>query len=227
MGDVYYYASITIAAVSSSSGSQSLLQDRPAFYNPVLVVFCGAQRASLARRIVSKFGVNPPAELLAKLTSRISSEERFIAGWSRADPWDYHIPGPLFTRGWTYQERLLSTRVTHFTDECIIWERMKESIKEDRRMALPSLMSRWSEFWPNIMAKKPTQGEFGPRSLLYCVAILQITCAQRSNLILLQFHMDAILMRNNIRGGTKSSQNTHPEPLPPDLLAVLPNFNLR
>ena len=131
---------------------------------------------------MSKVGVNPPAELLAKLTSRISSEERFIAGWSRADPWDYHIPGPLFTRGWTYQERLLSTRVTHFTDECIIWECMKESIKEERRMASPSLMSRWSEFWPNIMARKPTQ--VCPRPLLYCVAIIQITCAQRSNLTL-------------------------------------------
>jgi hypothetical protein len=162
MGDIYYGAFITIAAASSASGNQSFLQDRPVFCDPVPVKFYGPHKASWGRRMMSKVGVRRPDQLFAKLTWRTSSAEMVVAGWSRTDPWNYCVPGPLSARGWTLQERVMATRIAHFTDEGIIWECMKESKWEDGSSPLPSLLGRWCEFLPCVMARQPRPGMNSP-----------------------------------------------------------------
>ncbi|KAJ4294272.1 hypothetical protein N0V90_007962 [Kalmusia sp. IMI 367209] len=36
--------------------------------------------------------------------------------------WTYSMKGPIFSRGWTLQERELSVRVLHFTSDRVVWE---------------------------------------------------------------------------------------------------------
>ncbi|KAF5705920.1 hypothetical protein FMUND_11896 [Fusarium mundagurra] len=193
MGDIYYRAFITIAAVSSVSGGQSFLQNRPVVYDPVPVKFYGPRKASLGRRMMSKVGIRRPHQLFAKLTWQSSSAEPVVGGWSRTDMWNYRVPGPLSMRGWTLQERLMATRIAHFTDEGIIWECMRASKWEDGRSPLPSLIGRWCEFLPGRMASRPTPGMNYPQNC----GEKEFSYIQEANRT--QLYAEAIKMRSNLQ----------------------------
>lgn len=159
MGDVYSRAVITIAASSSSFGGQPFLKPRPVSHRPVPVKCYGPRKPSIVRRVAAKVGLARADTLLAKPTSRTSSGEQTIAGWARVNLNNLPIPGSLSTRGWTFQERVLSGRIVHFTEEGLIWECMEELTQEDGRQSLSSLISRWTEFLPDIMARQPRTGK--------------------------------------------------------------------
>ena len=80
----------------------------------------GPTRASMGRRLAAQVGIAKPGMLLARIVSRTPVVERRKAGWARVDLGNPQIPGSLSTRGWTFQERIVSRRVVHFTDKGLI-----------------------------------------------------------------------------------------------------------
>ena len=91
------------------------------------------------------------ATLYARRSTRVSHEMAGgQAGWSRFTTLSSggSIPGPLFARAWTMQERMLSTRIIHFTEEGIIWECARMTLREDQRPFEPGPPSQWGSFIP-------------------------------------------------------------------------------
>lgn len=156
MGEIYRNAHITIAAASSPSNRFHFLQDRSCYNHTVPVKFYGARKASVPRRILAQIGITKSRTLYARQTTRIASEELMISGWSNTRAFNFQIAGPLSGRAWTLQERVLSTRIIHFSDEGIVCECLQEARSEDGRSYLPSLPSRWEEFKP--VASLPEKG---------------------------------------------------------------------
>lgn len=69
-----------------------------------------------------------------------------------------YLTGPLLARGWVFQERLLSNRVVHFTQDEIFWECREKTWCECRSEELEWLAQRketprllGSESWENIV----------------------------------------------------------------------------
>jgi hypothetical protein len=71
-----------------------------------------------------------------------------IAGWTKTRAFDSQIAGPLSSRAWTFQERALSTRIVHFSDEGIVYECLQKSRRESSMSSFPSILSRWEQFKP-------------------------------------------------------------------------------
>ncbi|KAF5671664.1 hypothetical protein FHETE_4034 [Fusarium heterosporum] len=95
----YYYqnAMITISATGAKSADDGLFLSRPALsFDPKPVTF-RRQRPSGEIRHVS---------ILPKVPSWVSEMKR----------------APLYERGWAIQERILSTRVVHFSTNMVLWE---------------------------------------------------------------------------------------------------------
>ncbi|KAF9776740.1 hypothetical protein IL306_005045 [Fusarium sp. DS 682] len=151
MGGIYANAIITIAGSSSPGRVTSFLQDRPLLSRSVPVRFHGANGVSMVHRAASKIGISPSTKLRVRRTSAIARKETMIAGFTRTDPLDPRISGPLSTRGWTLQERILSTRIAHFCEEGIVFECMSVVQHEDQRRNLPSLQSKWKGFDKRVL----------------------------------------------------------------------------
>jgi hypothetical protein len=148
MGEIYQNAYVTIAAASSPSNRVHFLKDRSSFSHPVPVKFYGPQKASVPRRILAQIGIAKPKTLYARQTSRTASNEHMIAGWTKTRAFDSQIAGPLSSRAWTFQERALSTRIVHFSDEGIVYECLQNARRESSMSSFPSILSRWEQFKP-------------------------------------------------------------------------------
>ena len=78
------------------------------------------------------FRVLPPAAH-ERLFTHLNGEPIYVRRVPPKTPWAAE-PGaghlPLLQRGWVYQERILSPRVLHFTDEELVWECMESSRRE-------------------------------------------------------------------------------------------------
>jgi len=58
----------------------------------------------------------------------------------------------LTTRGWALQERVLSGRIVHFTEEGIVWECRTSIQSEDQRRLFPGHLQKWANI-SNIIGK--------------------------------------------------------------------------
>ncbi|KAN0103526.1 Heterokaryon incompatibility protein (HET) domain containing protein, partial [Hyaloscypha variabilis] len=125
MGEIYQNAYVTIAAASSPSNRVHFLKDRSSFSHPLPVKFYGPQKASVPRRILAQIGIAKPKT-----------------------GFDSQIAGPLSSRAWTFQERALSTRIVHFSDEGIVYECLQNARRESSISSFPSILSRWEQFKP-------------------------------------------------------------------------------
>ncbi|KAG5752302.1 hypothetical protein H9Q72_002002 [Fusarium xylarioides] len=115
MGDIYASAYVTISATGSSDGSGGLMRT-PGTWNSE--------------------GFLP--ELGKKYFARVElEEEAFTKGTVEAR--DDSLGYPLLTRGWCFQERILSARVLHYTPGGIFYECRTGSRCETRLGSEPSL----------------------------------------------------------------------------------------
>lgn len=103
MGQYYGNALCTIAAVSATDSSQGFLNPRPAQSMPVrecsfpALVYPGYDRKNAFK-----------AQLV------------FLPQVPR---WDYGVcESPLYARGWTFQERLLSKRTLYWSEHALFWQ---------------------------------------------------------------------------------------------------------
>jgi hypothetical protein len=101
MGVYYENALVTIAATGSSDSSEGLLTERPAQRYPVRACVLEAWPDPTNPE-------EPPQEICINPS---------IPTW-----WSAIIQAPLYTRGWTMQERALSGRILHFSRDALYWE---------------------------------------------------------------------------------------------------------
>lgn len=95
MGEYYRNAHLTIAASSSANSRQRFLKDRDEAWKPV------------------DFHIQSPMDDGKAYAVRV---QPLRAGTLNL------ITRPLSTRGWTFQENVISKRVVHFTNDYVIWE---------------------------------------------------------------------------------------------------------
>ena len=107
MADIYHNAYITIAAGSSPGPDTPFLAERNSLWTPFSLTFeetDGSESYLNVRRKI--LGTRPISE--------DSSEPRYS---NRKES-----EGPLYGRAWTFQEQMLSTRITHYAPGAVIWE---------------------------------------------------------------------------------------------------------
>lgn len=98
MADIYQYASLTLAATSSSGDSEGCYPDTSA--------------------LAADLEINIPDDIGA---CRIAVR-RPLKHWDNLTPSQVKKHFPLLSRGWAFQERLLSPRVLHFSESELVWE---------------------------------------------------------------------------------------------------------
>lgn len=97
MADIYQYASLTLAATSSSGDSQGCF---------------------FKEKYEGHLEINLPQDVG---TCRIAVR-RPLKHWNNLTPTLLKKHFPLLSRGWAFQERLLAPRILHFCESELIWE---------------------------------------------------------------------------------------------------------
>ena len=140
MGDIYQNSYLTIAATSSPSSEIPFLRPRPPGYKPKTLQFSNPHRLSNA--------INNPSSLggTGDIISLKIRQGPTISGMHLSELLNPRIHGALTTRGWALQERVLSNRIVHFTDEGIKWECRMSIRNEDQRRCFPGHVQRWKGF---------------------------------------------------------------------------------
>lgn len=104
MGDVYHQALLTIAADGSSGGQGGC------FTRPAITHFEDRLRQPGDVKYISAWNMEAHGNLDRLADSDLNHQAM------KGNIW------PLLTRGWTFQERLLASRVVHFTPTELMWE---------------------------------------------------------------------------------------------------------
>ena len=123
MGSIYSQAVVTLSATSSSSVHDGL-------FNISSISQSSHFRNSMVVRNTTTRG--EPTELLVYDTW---SENSMNSPLSLTE-------GPLAQRAWTCQERILSPRILHFTDQQLFWE-WREVIRAEERVQSSENSSGW------------------------------------------------------------------------------------
>jgi len=106
MGHIYSNAKIVLSATRSGNVKEGMFTQRPA--TPLSTDIEAVGGSMLARR-------NLNHEIITSCRTKSNY-------W-----WEKHINGtfPLLSRGWGFQERMLATRIVHFTPSELVWECQK------------------------------------------------------------------------------------------------------
>lgn len=138
MGDIYRQATLTIAAAASSDGSGGCFK---------------------ARR--------PPVveQIQMRQTSSTGEEGTMQIGVWTGDFIRAVSNGPLNSRGWVLQERILASRTIHFAREQVYWECDQMTLGEDGRQhfhsdSLRHILSPFPHLHPQYLASKQSQKQF-------------------------------------------------------------------
>ena len=122
MADVYQNSYITLAATSASSGTAGC--------------FHGSSNSKQEHRLYEESRALASTE---GSTSRLAGDVEagdVISVRQKASHWDNSVGvktarlHPLLTRGWVFQERILSSRMLHFCAEEMVWECRTETLCE-------------------------------------------------------------------------------------------------
>ncbi len=98
MADVYEYASLTLSATASAGDSYG----------------CFSSSFSTSRSL--------PISLPEDVGTCEIAVRKPITHWDALGQDEMHARFPLMSRGWAFQERLLSRRVLHFSESELVWE---------------------------------------------------------------------------------------------------------
>ncbi|KAK0621987.1 heterokaryon incompatibility protein-domain-containing protein [Bombardia bombarda] len=135
MGDYYANAYLTVSASSSACGDEKFLRPRPGI---------------IAQAEEIKYYGPESVSMTAKIGRGLKMKRGTMT-----------IPGPLSSRAWTLQERILSTRVVHFTDEGTVWECQEDTRSEDHRVRESGPLRKWQE----LEAPSSMEGEKEARKM--------------------------------------------------------------
>lgn len=98
MADIYEYASLTLSATASAGDSYG----------------CFSKSFSTSRSL--------PVSLPEDVGTCEIAVRKPITHWDTIGQSEMHARFPLMSRGWAFQERLLSRRVLHFSEAELVWE---------------------------------------------------------------------------------------------------------
>lgn len=128
MHNVYRNAFVTLAATSAQSSQDGFAHRSPSECRPAQVPFYNPETRSI--------------EGIFYLAPRLSH-------WLDND-FDKYVEGSVWnTRGWTFQERLLSRRVLHFSETVVVFECRAGTISEDNRPSASNVnRTPWLEAEP-------------------------------------------------------------------------------
>jgi hypothetical protein len=146
MGVIYENSCLTIAATSSPSVAVPFLVQRSPNYRPKTLQFPDPQRLS---NIINNHTVCGSSDDIKALRVRQGPSTHNI---NLSELFKPRIYGPLTTRGWALQERVLSGRIVHFTEEGIVWECRTSIQCEDQRQLFPGHLQNWGNI-SNIIGK--------------------------------------------------------------------------
>ena len=104
MAEIYANAVLTICATSAANDNGGLYLETPENWLPQRVRIEGEDKQEY------------------EVYVRYDLDDRHIPGWESTAMKDIATNFPLLTRAWTYQERLLSPRLVHFTKGELMWE---------------------------------------------------------------------------------------------------------
>lgn len=133
MGDIYQNAYVTLAATASRNGDGgcfSSFENRGLAKEYELDSCQSSNTSIIVREKIQHWSIPPTATTL-----------------------EHH---PLLTRGWTFQERLLSPRVVHFCEREVVWECNGHSVCECRAGATPNTAKQFSELLQSPLADQRT-----------------------------------------------------------------------
>jgi hypothetical protein len=119
MGKVYSNSLLNIAATSSKDGEGGLFGERPS----------KLPLKSTACYISSSWTDHSNSDLLVHL--------RYLPNGMLLD-------GPLLSRGWFFQERMMAKRILHFGKQQMYWECNEHDCCETYPAGIPDLWSRWT-----------------------------------------------------------------------------------
>jgi len=151
MGDVYSNAYLTISTVSSPGSKVPFLEAQEAayaahpvqFYSPRLnyatrdiLGFSGLRRTRLAQ-------LRSHTTLYARRTQKLAAPSVDSTSWSAPQGISDSVQGPLSKRAWTLQERILATRIIHFTSEGLCFECATHFKSQDGRVSASEHLSVW------------------------------------------------------------------------------------
>ncbi len=127
MADIYQNSYITLAATSSSSGSEGLFHEKP---TSKLECSLNSQSAFIGHQGGSHSLWNQALSRLKYLYSKATAKTgSIIKVREKAYHWGDSASKenivrlyPLLARGWAFQERILSARVLHFCSDEMVWE---------------------------------------------------------------------------------------------------------
>ena len=155
MGTIYRNASFTVAATHGPNGDAGLFSDRPEHL--------------LTRNLTFQDPDGQPV-FVAYARKPILSHEVFFYGFHREKKSDY----PLEDRAWCFQERILSTRIAHFTKDELVWE-CNGFIRCECEGIIPGEHSRTlREKFRQVMTETDTQ-----RRITAWMEVLVEFCARR------------------------------------------------
>lgn len=138
-GAIFENSYLTIAATSSPSSASSFLGPRPPDFRPKALQFPNPQRLSKTINNTTVLGNSDDINAL-----RVRQGQS-IQSVNLSELFKPRIYGPLERRGWALQERLLSSRIVHFTDEGIVWECRQSIQSEDQRRLFPGPLQKWRD----------------------------------------------------------------------------------
>ncbi|KAL7625014.1 hypothetical protein AAE478_004228 [Parahypoxylon ruwenzoriense] len=129
MGSVYNRAFIVISGASSPNPSTPYLRPREAEWLPKCFNFSLSPDINIAVLVRQR-------HLLAAPLEQGLLEPPFTSSWATLKR-----VGPLYSRGWCFQESFLANRILHFTPGAIIYECKTHRKSEDQLPPYPSTVS--------------------------------------------------------------------------------------
>ena len=122
MADVYQNSYITLAATSARSGASGCFHNSSnSRYQHSL--YEESQALALIDNLTDYIDEN------SKISKVISVREKLSHWQNSVGVSDAHLPS-LLTRGWVFQERILSPRILHFCEKEMAWECKSETLCE-------------------------------------------------------------------------------------------------
>lgn len=151
--DIYQNAFVTLAIVSSPSSDIPFLRKRPDMFCTEGFLFWGPRKKTAVYKAIRQLGPTSKLPVIqAKRTAKVANDKKLNhASSAMIATANSIISGPLSTRGWCLQERALSSRIIHFTDEGLKWECRTTSRSEDSRVCAPGYVRKWEEFKTGIL----------------------------------------------------------------------------
>jgi hypothetical protein len=121
MGEIYANSYLNISVVSQIDPTGGFLTSRERLQMTSLAT-CGSPPVIKPFPSMAFLELQNDSEIVAEVAAREILIHDIVGLDFTSSAFDNATAAPLFSRAWTFQERLLSPRIVHFTAQEMIWE---------------------------------------------------------------------------------------------------------